>query len=454
MTIRLRGGLRFVAGNIGLLASLDIPAEFDTGQSNSDNLLYNTVFGISVGLHPSPQNGDLIEILLTDTGSFAGTPDTVTALDPIGAGGLRFLTNVIAAGANWSAAGRVSRGVSIGGLTAPLPFVIDTTIPVITSITVASTPAVGDTYGTGENIDIKATFDAPIYVDDSPRIIIDCGGFQKIASYFSGSGTTEIIFRYTVLLNNVDADGISIPANFLFINNGALRSLAGINANLDHAALATQSSHKVRAPSVAVEYIDSVSAAGTGAGFAVATTGAMDTTGATFLVAVVNRHSSFTPTLTDSKGNTWVAYGGIYNGSVSTFSMYRCVGPTNVGAGHTFQASNANNVSIAVAAYKGTHPVPVDQSATAFGSGNPSTAGITPSVPDALCVFGAGSESAANFNSVNDGYTIRESVPATGDYRGVALADRIQTTAVFTDPTFTMSSGIQYSARLVSVKKS
>ena len=61
----------------------------------------------------------------------------------------------------------------------------------------------------------------------------------------SGSGTTALVFGYTVVAADDDDDGIWIPANALMLNSGTIRNSANNNADVTHAQLGTQSTHLV-----------------------------------------------------------------------------------------------------------------------------------------------------------------------------------------------------------------
>ncbi len=75
---------------------------------------------------------------------------------------------------------------------------------------IVSTPANGDTYVAGENIDIALTFNTPVYVQGESSIGIQVGDVAGQAAYLSGSFTTQLIYRYEVQLNDADANGISV----------------------------------------------------------------------------------------------------------------------------------------------------------------------------------------------------------------------------------------------------
>ena len=78
-----------------------------------------------------------------------------------------------------------------------------------------------------------------------PYLLIDVGGTNRRASYHSGSTTTQLLFRYTVLAGDDDNDGIAVVANSLTLNGGTIGATDDATAaTLDHAALTT-TGHKV-----------------------------------------------------------------------------------------------------------------------------------------------------------------------------------------------------------------
>ena len=69
---------------------------------------------------------------------------------------------------------------------------IDAIAPWVSSV--SSTTANG-TYKTGDNIVITLTFSEPVTITGTPSLILNSGG---IAYYISGTGTSELTFKYTV----------------------------------------------------------------------------------------------------------------------------------------------------------------------------------------------------------------------------------------------------------------
>ena len=81
---------------------------------------------------------------------------------------------------------------------------------------VISAPASGDTYALGERIEIQVVFTKPVSVTGSPYLEFDLGSpnapHRARANYAGGDGTQDLVFGYTVELDDWDDDGIELPA--------------------------------------------------------------------------------------------------------------------------------------------------------------------------------------------------------------------------------------------------
>ncbi|MFV3307729.1 Ig-like domain-containing protein [Pseudomonas sp. NY15181] len=127
---------------------------------------------------------------------------------------------------------------------------VDGVAPTVTSVSV---PANG-TYVAGQNLDFTVNLSEAVTVDTStgaPRLAITLdGGRTVFAQYLSGSGSSVLVFRYTVQPGDNDADGIQVTG--LSANGGRLSDAVGndMNPSLNNVG----DSHAVlvdtRAPSV------------------------------------------------------------------------------------------------------------------------------------------------------------------------------------------------------------
>ena len=101
------------------------------------------------------------------------------------------------------------------------------------------------TYKLGDAVIVQVTFDDPIKLtlddqdadlDDNPRIALRIHSGTKYAAYES-VGTNTLTFRYTVKDDDLDVNGIGIPANALQRQHATLTDAQGQNATLSHGSL-------------------------------------------------------------------------------------------------------------------------------------------------------------------------------------------------------------------------
>jgi len=98
--------------------------------------------------------------------------------------------------------------------------------PRISSFTVTN-----GTYYIGQILTITAVFNQAVTVTGTPRIPVTLNtGGVVYASYLSGSGTTSLVFTYTVTSGTDDANGIVITTP-LDLNGGTIRNASSVNAN-------------------------------------------------------------------------------------------------------------------------------------------------------------------------------------------------------------------------------
>ena len=121
--------------------------------------------------------------------------------------------------------------------------------PQVTSVGFSLTPRSGETYVRGETIQMLVQFDRMAEVSGSPRVALTIGGNTRYATYHSVSTPRpfRLRFVYTVQASDMDADGISIPANAVDLNGGAI-TLPGepeVAAVLTHVAVDNDATRKV-----------------------------------------------------------------------------------------------------------------------------------------------------------------------------------------------------------------
>lgn len=101
------------------------------------------------------------------------------------------------------------------------------TSPRITSVT-GPTSAY---YVTGQTLTFTCTFDSAVTVIGAPTIRLTIGSNDRQATYVSGSRTTQLVFRYTIVSADTDLDGITC-SRMILLNGGSIRSTKGMPAKI------------------------------------------------------------------------------------------------------------------------------------------------------------------------------------------------------------------------------
>ena len=120
----------------------------------------------------------------------------------------------------------------------------DTTAPTVTGVALASYPDTNGTYALGDTIEVTVTFDEPVRVTGTPQLLLRVGNHDRTARYHHGMGKA-LLFAYTVVEDDADNDGVSITANQLSLNGGAIKDAGGNAGVLAHQLLPPQLWHKV-----------------------------------------------------------------------------------------------------------------------------------------------------------------------------------------------------------------
>ena len=132
----------------------------------------------------------------------------------------------------------------------------DDTAPTVTGVAITSTPVLEtDTYGAGETIRVTVTFSEAVTVTGDPEFAFSLDSGEDRAPYKSGSGTTALVFAYTVAPSDEDDDGIFLLDGSDFNNrvgpvtldsDDAIKSTGSTtDADLAHTGRGTESGHKV-----------------------------------------------------------------------------------------------------------------------------------------------------------------------------------------------------------------
>ncbi|MFN3761311.1 MAG: putative Ig domain-containing protein, partial [Algoriphagus aquaeductus] len=103
---------------------------------------------------------------------------------------------------------------------------IDGVVPVITSVSVPS----NGIYAIGQNLDFTINLSEAVLVNGTPQLSLTVGATTRQAIYIAGSGSTALVFRYTVQSGDLDLNGIVVGS--LSLNGGTIRDAVGNDANL------------------------------------------------------------------------------------------------------------------------------------------------------------------------------------------------------------------------------
>ena len=128
----------------------------------------------------------------------------------------------------------------------------------VSGVTISSKPSGDSTYSRTERIEVEVTFTRPVTVTGAPQLALTIGRTGGRADYASGTGTSALMFRYTVQAADRDTDGLSIGASALALNGGAINDArpgaAAASLGLGANAISNAAAHKVdgsRGPPVA-----------------------------------------------------------------------------------------------------------------------------------------------------------------------------------------------------------
>ncbi|SVC05528.1 uncharacterized protein METZ01_LOCUS258382, partial [marine metagenome] len=114
-------------------------------------------------------------------------------------------------------------------------YMVDTTPPTVSSVAITSAEGIQNSFvNAGDNVSVTATFsERVIVVSGTPTLTLVVDSTDRAATYASGSwtsgsGSTPLVFRYTIQAGDTnDTDGISIGENALNPDNITVTDLAG-----------------------------------------------------------------------------------------------------------------------------------------------------------------------------------------------------------------------------------
>jgi len=113
--------------------------------------------------------------------------------------------------------------------------------PVVNGVTAtvsssAFTGSAHPTYVTDDDISITLTYSKAITVSGTPRIVLGIGDFARYAEYASGTGTTDLVFTYTAVAEDIVSHAgytyFQVASNDVDLNGGTLVDATGNSASV------------------------------------------------------------------------------------------------------------------------------------------------------------------------------------------------------------------------------
>ena len=108
-------------------------------------------------------------------------------------------------------------------------FSYDTTAPTVSNVTASN---LNGAYKAGQTIHVQVNFSEPVNVTGTPKLLLETGATDETASYVSGSGSSTLVFDYTVQAGDTSADLDYHDTSALTLNGGSIADPAGNNATL------------------------------------------------------------------------------------------------------------------------------------------------------------------------------------------------------------------------------
>ena len=135
--------------------------------------------------------------------------------------------------------------------------------PRLTNVSITSRPGPDGAYAVGDDVEVTVEFDEGVNVTGSPTVAIQIGDAEKRATYRRGSGTSRLVFSYTVAAGDTDEAGISLPENGLAPARD-LRDADGNRPVVSYAAVTEQPGHLIDGTAPVVTGLELISAPGPG----------------------------------------------------------------------------------------------------------------------------------------------------------------------------------------------
>ncbi|MGY5798275.1 Ig-like domain-containing protein [Rheinheimera faecalis] len=293
--------------------------------------------------------------------------------------------------------------------------VIDGIAPTVSSVSVPANA----TYSSGQNLDFTVNTSENVTVNTgggTPRIALTIGATTRYATYVSGTGTSALLFRYTVDISDGDSDGIAV-AGTLDLNSGTIQDAAGnaITTTLNSVG-STTAVLVLNGPIVTDGNISISGASGTGGAYKIGdtVTATWNNTGAgdnnSGITGVTVDFSQFgggaAVAATESSGS-WTATYALVTGAVDGTGLNISVTAANA-QGNTTRADTTNAVADTIVPAAPSTP----DLATGSDTGESSTDNITNDTTPTLTGTAEAGSTVTLYDT--DGTTVLDTATATG----------------------------------------
>ena len=119
-------------------------------------------------------------------------------------------------------------------------------LPYVRTVEISSSPQGGRSgYGIGDLVSVVVTFSEPVAVTGTPKFELQVEKETRQAVYESGTGTSKLVFAYSVAEGDDDTNGVGIEVDSLSLDGGTIRGESGKDAVLTHEGLEDDPLHQV-----------------------------------------------------------------------------------------------------------------------------------------------------------------------------------------------------------------
>ena len=220
-----------------------------------------------------------------------------------------------------SASGSVKTYKVYNSSSSTAQLLVDNNIQTQTFVQNISLVAAFGILGINHVVTATVTMDSAVNVNGTPQLRLTIGNQEVAANYASGSGSSTLIFTYTILARQFDTNGISIAANSLTLNGGAINTVAsGLAAVLTHDKVADNARVLVDGVNIRLNELGNSGllingeAANDQSGYSVATAGDINGDGfADFIVSA--------PFANNSAGTSYVVFGKANWSGLTTLNL-------------------------------------------------------------------------------------------------------------------------------------